>query len=205
MMGKHHPGSEHLWTRLSHGFYETIDVGGNLRRALASAQGMTGMPATITGIACLLLALILAPWVWYLDISSTAEATSLALEVLIPALPSELVANSAVAVTFFPLLFALFPSLIELFGSRFGVDIRSIGWLVFVCAVFDMVTDAPRVMSLMEVYQPFFSDMLWGLGFALYYPMHLPVLFLSSFGLEMIFIVFAVVGVHLTARGISSK
>jgi hypothetical protein len=199
-MGKH---QQDRWATFQRDFFDMIDLGGNMQRALRSVDSFSGVVALVMGVALLLMAFILFWGVWFLDYSSTMEASRVAVETISSALPSHLIAQGSLVFTVLPLVAALFPSLMELVGSRFGLEIKLAGCLVYTCVLFDLITDAPHTHLLMQAYEPFFAEMAWGLGLLLYWPLHVPVLILASTGLEMIFVVFAVVSVHLLAKGAS--
>lgn len=183
--------------KMTSGFYEMIDLSENLDRGLRAVKGMKGLSAIVMGTALFAIVLGLVPLVWYLDIDSTRWATERAVNVMIPQLPPDLV----LLVSVIAVCVSLLPSLIELFGSKFAFNIKFAGFLVFASSLFDMITDWPRVQQLMSAFSDSFDAVPLGLGFLVHWALHIPFLFLASFGFEMLAIIFAVVGAVLLVNG----
>lgn len=179
------------------GFLSAIDLSDNLGRSLQAIRGIRGIHAYILSIALLIICIALWPLLWYFDIESTLQWTDRAAKQLAPTLGPSLIEY----LDWFTLAITILPTMIELFGSRFArVGIRMAGILVYALSLFDMITDRPRAWAFVESYQ----DALVGLG-AFQGPVELMLkvlfLFLSSFGFELLFIIFAITAIALLMQG----
>jgi hypothetical protein len=173
-------------------FFDAIDLTTNLQRAMYAIRGITGTAALVLGVALVLVCLGLAPLAWYLDVDATLSWVEPTTRAIIPTLPNDVLPYLTVIV----LLLTFLPSLIELFTARFAVDIPAAAALVFCFSLFDAVTDYPRVAALMAEYQPAFAT--FGiLGVPLYWLAHPLLLFMASFGFEMLLIVFSIAALVL--------
>ena len=170
--------------------FDLLDLPTNLQRGLSAVRGLRGLAAGIMAVVLLCLCWLLWPWLWYFDIESTAVWSQAALDTLGgtlhgAALPwgDSFTSNMAWFVTGTTFL----PSIIELFAVRFAsAGIKAARVLVLFFATFDMVTDWPRVSEFVDAYN------VTGLVGIL---LKLPLLVLASFGLESLFIIFAVCAV----------
>ena len=164
--------------------YDMMDLPENLQRGLYVCRPIRGLAAGIMAAVLLALCWLMWPWLWYFDIESTAVWSEAALRGLtwgstMP-LSDAYTANLAWFVTGSTFL----PSLIELFTVRFAsAGIKAARVLVLFFCTFDLITDWPRVSAFVDAY-----TLPWLIGFGL----KLPLLVLASFGLEMLFIVFAI-------------
>lgn len=173
-------------------FFRWIDLSENLERALGVVRGVTGLPALVLACALTVVCVGLAPFVWYLDIDSTLDWTSTVITVVLPSIPEAFAAWVGVL----SLALTLLPSAIELFTARFAARIPAAASLVYAFSLIDMVTDYPRVRTLLAAYQPAFES-LGLLAAPAYWLAHPLLLFLASFGGELLLIVFSVTALVL--------
>jgi hypothetical protein len=164
----------------------------NLERALGVVRGLTGLPALVLACALTVVCIGLAPLVWYLDLDSTLQWTDTIITIVVPTIPAEF----AAWVSVISLALTLLPSAIELFTARFAVRIPAAASLVYTFSLIDMVTDYPRVRTLLAGYQPAFES-LGLLATPAYWLAHPLLLFLASFGFELLLIVFSVTALVL--------
>lgn len=170
--------------------FDLLDLPTNLQRGLGAVRPLRGLAAGIMAVVLLCLCWLLWPWLWYFDIESTAVWSQAALDTLGQtlhgaALPmgESFTSNMAWFVTGTTFL----PSIIELFAVRFAsAGIQAARVLVLFFATFDLVTDFPRVSAFVDAYG--FTGLVGIL-------LKLPLLVLASFGLESLFIIFAVCAV----------
>jgi hypothetical protein len=173
-------------------FFKAIDLTENLQRALSAIQGIRGTGAMVLAAALLLICCGLAPLAWYLDIDATLSWVEPTTEEIMPTLPENVMPYLSTLV----LTITLLPSLIELFTARFAAQIPAAGALVFCFALFDAVTDYPRVAALLAQYESAYAT-LWIFGVPLYWLSHPLLLFMASFGFELLLIVFSVTAIML--------
>lgn len=181
-------------------FLEAIDLSENLRKGLDAARGMRGLSALVSGVVLLAICFGLAPLIWYFDIGATVDATDHAIEYIIPTLPADWAAGAAV----FVLVLTLLPTLVELFTARFAAaGIAFASWLVYVFCLFDAVTDWERTRDFCETFRNDFWGIPW-VGAPLFYAFRIFWLGMATFGFELLFVVFAVVGVVLVIVGMNT-
>jgi hypothetical protein len=180
-------------------FFKAIDLTENLDRALRAIHGVRGTTAIVLALALLVICLGIAPLAWYLDIDSTLSWVEPTTESIMPSLPESMLDY----VGFLVLCITLLPSLIELFTARFAVHIPAAGAMVFSFTLFDAVTDYPRVASLLAEYEGAYAA-FGPLGAPLYWFSHPLLLFMASFGFELLLIVFSIAAWVLFINGRAS-
>ncbi len=164
--------------------YDLMDLPENLQRGLFVCRPIKGLSAGLMAAVLLALCWLMWPWLWYFDIESTAVWSEAALRGLTWGSSMPLSDSYTANLSWFITGSTFLPSIVELFTVRFASGgIKAARVLVLFFATFDLVTDWPRVSAFVDAYQ------LHGLiSFAL----KLPLLVLASFGLEMLFVVFAI-------------
>ena len=170
--------------------FDLLDLPTNLQRGLGAVRPLRGLAAGIMAVVLLVLCWLLWPWLYYFDVESTQVWSQAALDTLggtlhggVLPMSDGYTSNMAWFVTGTTFL----PSIIELFAVRFAsAGIKAARVLVLFFATFDMVTDWPRVSEFVDAYN------VTGLVGIL---LKLPLLVLASFGLESLFIIFAVCAV----------
>jgi len=178
--------------------FDLLDLPANLQRGLGAVRGLRGLSAGVMAVVLMALCWLLWPWLWYFDIESTAVWSQAALDTLGQTLHGAALpmgdgytSNMAWFITGTTFI----PSLVELFAVRFAsAGIQAARVLVLFFCTFDMVTDFPRVSSFVDAYG------VTGLVSIL---LKVPLLMLASFGLESLFIIFAICAVAclLNSRG----
>ena len=169
-------------------FWSALDISDNIARALAAIRGIRGLNALILLLALAAINYGLFWLVLYFDIGATLDWTQTAASIILPSIPLQYAEYSSYLV----LSITLLPTLIELFAARFaraGIVIAS--GLVFAFALFDAITDWPRVVVFMDAYSEAFA-FLGILRWPVFLVVRLAWLFMASFGFEAIFVVFAV-------------
>jgi hypothetical protein len=171
--------------------FDLMDLPENLQRGLYVVRPIKGLAAGIMAAVLFALCWLMWPWLYYFDIESTAVWSQGALTSLTATLNN---AGMPIAGTYtdniawFLTGSTFLPSIVELFTVRFASGgIKAARILVLFCATFDMVTDWPRVSAFMDAY----NLGAWG------WLLKIPLLLLASFGLEMLFLVFAICAVAL--------
>lgn len=168
-------------------FLDAIDLSTNLQRAFNAIKHIRGLAAFVLCIAMAMICVALAPAIWYFDVGATLDYTSVATTALIPTIPAEYSAG----ITYFVLCLTLLPTLIELFGSRLAsAGIRVAAGLVYFFSAFDAITDWPRVKVFMDLYRDGF-DGLGLLATPAFMIVRALLLFMASFGFELMFIILA--------------
>lgn len=169
-------------------FFDAVDLGTNLRRALHAVRGLTGLTALILAVALTLVCIALAPLIWYFDVGSTITWTDKAITYLRPTMPTQLLLYSEIIT----LSITLLPTLVELFTARFALaGIAAFKGLIYACSLFDAITDYPRVNAFLTQFQPqidqlgIFAGPVWLLARVVW-------LFMASFGFEVVFVLAAV-------------
>ena len=173
--------------------YDLMDLPENLQRALGIMRPIRGISAGVMAAVLLFLCWLMWPWLWYFDVESTAVWTEKAMIVLsgtlsnagMPALDTY-----ATNASWFVTGATFLPTLIELFTVRFAQGgIKAATTLVLFFSTFDLVTDWPRV-----------NEFVNSLGISnglIAFALKIPLLILASFGLQSLFIIFAVCGAVL--------
>jgi hypothetical protein len=177
-------------------FFSAIDLTDNLQRALQAIKGITGTAAIVLALALALVCCGLAPLAWYLDIDATLSWVEPTTAQITPTLPESVLPYLSALV----LIITFLPSLIELFTARFAVQMPAAAALVFVFSLFDAVTDYPRVAELLAQYEGAFAT-LGILGLPAYWLAHPLLLFMASFGFELLLIVFSITALVLLTNG----
>jgi hypothetical protein len=173
-------------------FFSAIDLTDNLQRALQAIRGITGTGALVLALALILVCCGLAPLAWYLDVDATLSWVEPTTETIVPTLPEEVLPYLSALV----LMITFLPSLIELFTARFAAQMPAAAALIFVFSLFDAVTDYPRVAELLAQYESAYST--FGLlGIPLYWMSHPLLLFMATFGFELLLIVFSIAAMIL--------
>jgi hypothetical protein len=180
-------------------FFSAIDLTENLQRALTAIRGVRGTGAIVLALALLVICVGIAPLAWYLDVDATLSWVEPTTTEIIPTLPDSVLPYLSALV----LVITFLPSLIELFTARFAAHIPAAGALVFVFSLFDAVTDYPRVASLLAQYEGAYAS-LGLLGIPLFWLSHPLLLFMASFGFELLLIVFSITAIVLLMNGSSS-
>lgn len=169
-------------------FFDTIDLGANLRRALNAVHGITGLPALILAVALTLVCVALAPLIWYFDIGATLTWTDKAITFLRPTMPTQLLLYGEIIT----LSITALPTLVELFTARFALaGIAAFKGLIYACSLFDAITDYPRVDAFLTQFQPQI-DQLGLLAGPAWLLARVVWLFMASFGFEVVFVLAAV-------------
>lgn len=169
-------------------FFDTIDLGTNLRRALLAVRGITGLTALLLALALTTLCVALAPLIWHFDISSTLDWTDRAIAYLLPTLPGQLFAYGELI----GISITVLPTVVELFTARFAiVGIAAFKGLIYACSLFDAITDYPRVDAFLTQFQPQI-DQLGILAGLVWLLARVTWLFMASFGFEVVFVIAAV-------------
>lgn len=169
-------------------FFDMIDLGTNLKRALQAIRSVTGLPALVLAIALTILCVALAPLIWHFDINSTLTWTDRAVTYIIPTLPLELVAYGQIVAISITIL----PTLVELFTARFAIaGIAAFKGIIYACALFDGITDYPHVDAFLTEFQPQI-DQLGLLAGPTWLVARIAWLFMATFGFEVVFVLCAV-------------
>jgi hypothetical protein len=181
-------------------FFSWIDLSDNLSRALAAVRGIHGPGAYVLATALALITYFLAMLAWYFDIGATWDWAQPAVTTLSQYIPGEFNPQVVTGVSALLLLVTVAPTLIELFTARFAVTIPAAAALVFSLCLFDAVTDYPRVAEFLQAYkaQGVF-DSLGILALPVYAIAHPLLLFMASFGFELLTIVFGFTALVLVA------
>jgi hypothetical protein len=169
--------------------FDMMDLPDNLERGLVIMRPIKGVNAAIMAAVMLGLCWLMWPWLWFFDIESTAVWSTQALDTLNGTLNNgavPMIDSYASNIGWFVTGSMFIPSLVELFTVRFARGgIKAARIFVVFFATFDMMTDWPRVNEFIDGFNLGF----WSLA------LKMPLLLLASFGLEMLFIVFAICGV----------
>lgn len=179
---------------------DAADLGLNLDRALASVRHMRGGPARTLGLTFLAAALGLTPFVWYFDVQPTIAFMSSASSTALDALPASL----AIVAPVIGILINFLPTLFEFTLPRLaaqGVKLASV--MAYGAAVFDAITDWPRVATTMDGAWPTFTSYfsaglvgpIWGVS-------RLALLFLATIGFEMAWTLLVICGLVLIVNGL---
>lgn len=134
---------------------DTADLGLNMDRALGAVRGLRGGAARTLGAILLAIGAAIAPFAWYYDVQPTVGVMEQASGQVLGALPAAL----AVVAPMLGILLHLLPTLLEVGLPRLaaaGVKVASM--LAYAAAVFDAVTDWPRVVETMDAAWPMFAS-----------------------------------------------
>lgn len=171
--------------------FDLMDLPENLQRGLFVVRPIKGLAAAIMAGVLFVLCWLLWPWLYYFDIESTAVWAETALNTLSGTLYNVgmpgVDAYSA-NIGWFVTATTFLPTLVELFTVRFasgGIKVARI--LVLFFSTFDLLTDWPRVSEFVDAFD------MGLIGWVL----KVPLLLLASFGLQSLFIIFAICGFAL--------
>lgn len=177
-------------------FWEAIDVAENSRRGLQAVKGIYGSAAALMMVPITLLIIALGQLSWYFDLSATSEWTQHAVKEIWSTIPQ----TTAAFIGWSVVCVIIMPTLVELFMARFALSgIKFAAIVVFGMALFDMITDWPRVVQFMTGYAKAF-DTLGMFGGVVFFVVKLLWLFLASFAFESLFLVMCVVWFALLAN-----
>lgn len=195
-------------------YFDWLDLGGNLQRALRGVRAMRGGEARVLALVLFGICGGLAYLCWRFDIRPTLEWSRLHMPDLlrvcadptvtacpddtkISALPeSILVAGPALGV-----LLTFLPTLAEHGMSRLAATgFRAAGIFVYAVSLFDAITDWPSVVAFMEPQRAWFASFGW-LGYPLFYLARLGMLLMATSGFEMLFVVCLVCAIVLLING----
>jgi hypothetical protein len=182
-------------------FLRAIDLSDNLEAALEAIRPLRGLNAIATGVAFLLISAGLVPLVWYFDIGATIEWGQTTWYLILPSLPHSVAVWASVIL----LALTMLPSIIELFGAklaRAGIIVAQ--GAVYGFSLFDAVTDFPRVAAFMESYRHLF-DAFGPFAFLAFLAGRIGMLFMASFGFEMLLIISSICGVVLLIVGMKKE
>src|SRR5262245_49972036 len=171
-------------------FFDMIDLGENIKRAMRAIRDMTDIAALVTIGPTALLAILFAALAWHFDIQSTWRWSDVAVQKLRPTFVGQFASYLPVLV----MTLSMLPTLIELFTVRFArADIALAQWLVYFFVCFDLVTDWPTASDFMDGYVA--AGVFSRLGIletpAIWAAKVMWLMF-SSFGFEMLAVVFAI-------------
>lgn len=180
---------------------DSSDLPLNLSRAIQAVAGLRGSTALVSAAGFLACALVLTPWVWYYDLQPTATWIGTHKETVLGSLPGVLAfAAPAIGVLMF-LAFTLF----EFTFSRIAAEgVRWAEYLAYGAAVFDAVTDWPRVRDTMAapaVWAFFEVNFGWGAG-PMWYAARIGLLALATLGFEMLWMICVVCAVVCLVNGV---
>lgn len=184
-------------TARSNAVLDTLDLGDNLQRALASVRHMRGGEARGLGVALLAITAGLLPLVWYFDVQPTMDWIGAAAPSLISALPGELALLApivGIALYLLPTLFEVALPRLAAAGFRFAEI------LAYAASVFDATTDWPRVVQVMDAAHPRFQAFGW-FGEPAWYLARLLLLAFGTIGFELVFVICLVCGAVLVVNG----
>lgn len=181
----------------SNAVLDTLDLGDNLQKALASVRHMRGGEARGLGAALLALAAGLAPLVWYFDVQPTMDWISAAAPDLLAAMPGEL----ALLAPVIGIALYLLPTLFEVALPRLAAaGFRFAEFLAYGATVFDGTTDWPRVVQVMNGAHPRFAA-FGVIGDPVWYLARFLLLAFATIGFELVFVVCLICGLVLLVNG----
>lgn len=175
-------------------FFDAIDISNNINRGISAVRGYPPVLCYLTAACLGIICWALVTPIWYFDIEATMVWTDRAAAGILP--PAH---NTDWAPFFagFVLSLTMLPTLIELVAVRFArANITPAAALVYTFSVFDMITDWPRVIAFVDLYQDALDK------YGVFAPVvewifRILLLFMASFGFEAVFVVFATVAVFL--------
>lgn len=180
----------------SNAVLDTLDLGDNLQRALASVRHLRGGEARVLGAALLAVAAGILPLVWYFDVQPTATWIGDASPGLLGALPGEL----ALLAPMIGIVLYLLPTLFEVALPRLAAaGFRFAEILAYGASVFDATTDWPRVALVMDAGRPRFDA--FGIAASpVWYAARFLLLAFATIGFELVFVICLVCGVVLVVN-----
>lgn len=174
-----------------------LDLGDNLQKALASVRHMRDGEARALGTALLLIAAGLLPLVWYFDVQPTLDWIGDASPGLLAALPGEV----ALLAPVISIALYLLPTLFEVALPRLAsAGFRFAGLLAYGAALFDGLTDWPRVAQVMDIARPRFAT-FGVLAAPLWYTARIVLLAFGTIGFELVLVVCSISGLVLLVNG----
>lgn len=196
-------------------FWDLIDISNNLVRMTGwvRKQPMDALSNGFLFVAMAVITYVAAQFAITFDFQSTYNAMDVTREFMI----GGITVGAADAIKEFPksvqelslneftiLVFTIAPTLIELAGASIARErIASVQLLVVGLSVFDAVTDIPTVTVYLMRHAAAFDAMGW-LG-VLFYPIAFVLwLFMSTFGFEVVTVVFAWAAISSLIRTISA-
>jgi hypothetical protein len=180
----------------SNAVLDTLDLGDNLQKALASVRGLRGGEARALGVSLLALAAGMLPLVWYFDVQPTADWIGAASPGLIGALPGEL----ALLAPVIGIVLYLLPTLFEVALPRLAAaGFRFAEILAYGASVFDATTDWPRVAQVMDMARPRFVT--FGIvATPVWYVARFLLLAFATIGFELVFAICLICGLALLSN-----
>jgi cellulose synthase/poly-beta-1,6-N-acetylglucosamine synthase-like glycosyltransferase len=177
-------------TRHDH-FHDAIDVGGNLRKAMAAVDHLYGLPALFVLIMAGTLTVVCAAASWYFDLDSTAHT-------LAPQFAKVLKATDwdPTMIGYVASLATLLPTFIAFVSG--GLSKQQHRWaqmLLYAVLVFDCFTDWPHVVEFCQDSRP-----EGGINLILWYVWRIGMLGMAVMGWEMLTVTFALMTLALFFR-----
>jgi hypothetical protein len=169
-------------------FFDMIDLGENIKRAMRAIRDVTDIAALVTIGPTALLAILFTALAWHFDIQSTWRWSDVAVQQLRPTFVGQFAEYLPVLV----FTLSMLPTLVELFTVRFArADIALAQWLVYFFVAFDLVTDWPTASDFIDGYVASgVFDRLGLLATPAIWAAKIVWLLVASFGFEMLCIVF---------------
>lgn len=195
-------------------FFDTLDMAGNLQRAIRGLSGLGGVEALGLAIGLLLFDVPIGALCWHFDVRPTIVATSAIAVSILASLPGagglppdadQATQQIASYIAIIGQLLTLLPTLAEFTMPRLAAaGFRVAGIMVYSLAIFDAFTDWQPVKVIMDGARAGF-DSFGLLALPVWWLARLILLFMATIGFEMIFVITLVCALHLLWQSRSSR